>query len=347
MAENVRDDRRIERTVNICDVCGSDASLKICARCKRVAYCSKEHQKQAWTLHKKKCKKLDMLVAKTCESKTGSSSETPMGAIRNKLSTLSIDSKQISPAVTSQKQRVMHQLNCDVKSDFDSSFKTSFDTCGPNCNSECHCEENRDVCKNNTKNEVGSVFGGTTSNLYKDCSESENDSALALTESGSSERFILETEDSEIHAPDYSDHQGTESFSQSAAKMPYFSVIEARNKALGDYVTKCLNAYGLCVIDNFLGDSKGTDIFDEVVDMYEHGELTSGQLVNTNSPKGAVRGDIITWIDGTELGCSNVSFLISSIDAIMLHCQRSLGHYQIKGRSKVENSLDTFFSTSS
>lgn len=41
----------------VCAVCESEALLR-CGGCKIVFYCSKEHQKQHWRLHKKLCKEL-------------------------------------------------------------------------------------------------------------------------------------------------------------------------------------------------------------------------------------------------------------------------------------------------
>lgn len=38
-----------------CVVCKSKKNLKYCAECKKVMYCSREHQKEHWKLHKKTC----------------------------------------------------------------------------------------------------------------------------------------------------------------------------------------------------------------------------------------------------------------------------------------------------
>ena len=39
-----------------CAVCGMTEELKKCSRCRRVCYCSKEHQKSHWKIHKTVCK---------------------------------------------------------------------------------------------------------------------------------------------------------------------------------------------------------------------------------------------------------------------------------------------------
>lgn len=335
MADRLRDDQGIHRGVtDKCVICGGIINLKLCAKCKHVAYCCKDHQKQDWPSHKNSCKKISRMtaVAKTDENQTVVPS---VGVVRKKLSRLSIENNGLGERGTYDDVRVMNQTVSVEQSLCENLFTNST------------CEESsieNDSIKTETSSEslqtsVHTLQNQSEKNILELPEQTDQQRKLSdstvQTESGSSEKFILESEDSRIQAPDYSGQsENTESPLLSDPKMPYFSVVESRNKALGEYVTKCLNSYGLCVIDNFLGDAKGTDILDEVADMHEHGELTSGQLVNTASPKGEVRGDIITWVDGSELGCSNINCLITSIDAIMLHCQRSLGQYHVKGRSK-------------
>jgi hypothetical protein len=38
-----------------CPICGSSESLKRCGSCKRVGYCSREHQRQHWKVHRAEC----------------------------------------------------------------------------------------------------------------------------------------------------------------------------------------------------------------------------------------------------------------------------------------------------
>lgn len=309
--------------------------LKLCARCKAVAYCSKGHQRQDWlSCHKTICKQLELTSAKTREISDCAKKRGSMGVVTNQMSTLLIKSNNVSGTVTSNEECVLNQSKKSLQ-------EYELFTKSTDCVSDTSVESSL-VDGTLTEIDNNNILKPKEISISTDNSSSEfrTDSLLTkvktnnimptetiqdLVETGSSEKFILE-----------STAETSMLFNERVQKIPYFSVVEARSKALSDYVIECLNAYGLCVIDNFLGDSKGTDILDEVSDMHRHGELTSGQLVNTNSSnESSVRGDLITWVDGSELGCANIHFLVTSIDAIMLHCQQALGNYCIKGRSKV------------
>lgn len=351
MADSVRDEKGIrQNVVDKCKICGGIVNLKVCAKCKNAAYCSKEHQKQDWKDHKELCKKLSAASSKPNTARSTDSGKhmpTHMVDVTKKLEGLSIDSRDEVSEVTSGKERVdigdtTLQQQQTGEDDQPAQMRTLFVNNGdPPCRRETYTlgteDSNKSSCrreKKHSSDEISAKNLKHSADLENSLTPSTSDSDLKSLgiESGSSEKFILESEEASLQAPDY---QAKESEAQASSKMPYLSVVESRNKALSEYVCKCLNAYGVCVIDNFLGNDKGTDILDEVHDMYDGGDLKSGQLVNASSPKGAVRGDVITWVDGSEMGCANINFLISSIDAIMLHCQRSLGNYNIKGRSKV------------
>lgn len=60
----------------------------------------------------------------------------------------------------------------------------------------------------------------------------------------------------------------------------YFSVLEFCNEMLGEYVVKCFYIYGICVIDNFLGEIKGLLILLEVKVFYNIDKMISGEFVN-------------------------------------------------------------------
>lgn len=108
-------------------------------------------------------------------------------------------------------------------------------------------------------------------------------------------------------------------------------------------VIRDMDAYGVCVVDNFLGEERGRAVFSEVLHMYSSGVFKDGQLVSSTGRTGdhkTIRGDQITWIDGREKYCANIGFLISQVDAIVMRANKmlnngKLGSYTINGRTKV------------
>ncbi|GLV40126.1 HIF prolyl hydroxylase [Carabus blaptoides fortunei] len=107
-------------------------------------------------------------------------------------------------------------------------------------------------------------------------------------------------------------------------------------------VVRDMDAYGVCVVDNFLGDERGRSVLGEVLDMYSSGVFKDGQLVSSTGRKGdlkTIRGDQITWIDGREKYCSNIGYLISQVDAVVMRANKmmnngKMGSYTINGRTK-------------
>lgn len=102
-----------------------------------------------------------------------------------------------------------------------------------------------------------------------------------------------------------------------------------------------LNAYGVCVLDNFLGDDRGGMILQEVIDMHRAGKFREGQLVSNRAGRNTrnIRGDKITWVDGTEPGTNNIRHLINRVDCIIANCKRmmtngKLGRHNIRERTR-------------
>ncbi|XP_055617021.1 hypoxia-inducible factor prolyl hydroxylase [Toxorhynchites rutilus septentrionalis] len=102
-----------------------------------------------------------------------------------------------------------------------------------------------------------------------------------------------------------------------------------------------MNEYGVCVLDNFLGQERGLKVLQEVTGMYSSGVFRDGQLVSNKGGKNLrhIRGDKITWIGGKEPGCSNIGYLINRVDAVISTCRRmksngKLGRYNIRERTK-------------
>jgi hypoxia-inducible factor (prolyl hydroxylase) len=131
-----------------------------------------------------------------------------------------------------------------------------------------------------------------------------------------------------------------------------------------------MDQYGVCVVDNLLGEERGAQILKEVYALESSGSFQDGQVVkqqqqqqqlvtlglaNTythlNGSNGVgvvsgpghphpVRGDKIAWVDGREPVCRNISILIALIDAIVMGANKipnngKLGNYTIRERTKV------------
>lgn len=110
-----------------------------------------------------------------------------------------------------------------------------------------------------------------------------------------------------------------------------------------------MDRYGVCVIDNLLGEARGQAILKEVQKMYSTGAFTDGQLVkgsgsssNSEGPSASqlIRGDKITWVDGSEEGCRNIAVLMKLLDNLVIGANSimnsgQLSSYNIKERSKV------------
>lgn len=109
-------------------------------------------------------------------------------------------------------------------------------------------------------------------------------------------------------------------------------------------VIRDMDAYGVCLLDNFLGEQRGKLVLAEVLDMYTKGVFKNGQLVSSTGREDdlkTIRGDQITWIDGREKYCRNMGLLISQVDALIMRANKmldngKLGNYNINGRTKVK-----------
>jgi len=106
------------------------------------------------------------------------------------------------------------------------------------------------------------------------------------------------------------------------------------------YVVRDLDEYGICVIDNFMGQERGECIRESVTSMYHSGIFIGGETMNSNlKTTKNIRGDKITWVDGTEQTCSEIALLISTVDSIIMSSLRmkengELSKHQISGRTK-------------
>ncbi|XP_048733206.2 egl nine homolog 1-like isoform X3 [Ostrea edulis] len=296
-----------------CQLCSSSERLMVCSGCRRTWYCSKEHQKLDWKYHKKNCKHMG---EGECETKhkhgitlTSSSLEIPRYKGNDTTEKMSAE------AMTHNMNKMSQSLHDDLKLTDDKP----------------------------SKKKISEEF-------YK--IQSISSERNVLTDEGSSESYILHSAESALNQPVYnrptsqiSSHSQDLRYTSTVCSYEdepvdnmhaYLSVLESRNEMLGEYVVKCLQTYGICVIDNFLGETKGLSILAEVKELHDKDKMTSGELINRSQRSNTqrIRDDMITWVDGREIDCSNIQFLISSMDAVILKCTRKLTKCTINGRTK-------------
>nr|XP_033806765.1 egl nine homolog 3 isoform X2 [Geotrypetes seraphini] len=101
------------------------------------------------------------------------------------------------------------------------------------------------------------------------------------------------------------------------------------------YIVPCMESYGLCIVDNFVGHKCGEKILQEVLALHQSGKFQDGELANQKSGSNrAIRGDKILWVEGNEQGCENIGVLLSKMDKLIMYADGKLGHYKIRGRHK-------------
>eukprot|EP00918_Siedleckia_nematoides_P054877 GHVU01119824.1.p1 GENE.GHVU01119824.1~~GHVU01119824.1.p1 ORF type:complete len:505 (+),score=19.81 GHVU01119824.1:122-1516(+) len=122
--------------------------------------------------------------------------------------------------------------------------------------------------------------------------------------------------------------------SKPSSKEPHLDDMSSSFQPLADYIVKCLNNFGICVIDNFMGEPKGSDVLNEILELERGGRLKDGQLVSRSSTTKKIRGDKISWVEKGQEGYPDIGMLIQRIDTLVMKCNGHLGKYNIHGRTK-------------
>ncbi|XP_041035431.1 uncharacterized protein LOC121272723 isoform X2 [Carcharodon carcharias] len=105
---------------------------------------------------------------------------------------------------------------------------------------------------------------------------------------------------------------------------------------VNNYIVPCMNCYGICIKDNFLGEGLGSKVLLEVLNLHQNGTLMDGKVVSPLSiPTRSIRGDKIAWVDGKEQSCTNIGLLMARIDELIIYSAGRLGSYMINGRTKL------------
>jgi len=99
-----------------------------------------------------------------------------------------------------------------------------------------------------------------------------------------------------------------------------------------------LDKFGACVIDDFLGETRGREILSEVLQLQQLQIFQEGQLASIKAEK-SIRSDKITWTDGTDEQTPHINNLVAMLDNIVMTANKSpnngsLGKYVIQTRTK-------------
>ncbi|XP_055361443.1 egl nine homolog 3 isoform X2 [Betta splendens] len=101
------------------------------------------------------------------------------------------------------------------------------------------------------------------------------------------------------------------------------------------YMVPCINSYGMCIIDDFLGSKVGDRILHEVQELHRSGRMQDGKLANREVDNTThIRGDKIMWVEGKEPGCESIGYLLSRMDRLITTADGKLGTHKIRGRNK-------------
>lgn len=100
-----------------------------------------------------------------------------------------------------------------------------------------------------------------------------------------------------------------------------------------------LNAYGVCVMDHFLGPTRGSALMEEIHRLEAAEPFRDGQLMAADGKNSiSIRSDKIAWTDGVHPPCPNLRFLVQLLDSVVLTANRmqntkELGSSRITGRT--------------
>ena len=333
-----------------CLLCGKSDRLYSCSRCRGAIYCSKEHQKQHWKVHKLLCNKgskteklevncvpqhqsmveagvknvSDVEKLKDEESSTELFYCDPKSDIAAacSISTESGSTSQSSPASVPKHSYSDPQSTTKNTSDSKEHLEDGFEYTFVNSESSFLLDKNQDKLED-TFLEMGSV------SLVSESSKPEKRWQSSLED--------ISHKQSTIPPPFL--HQSF-NMDKSSKERLQCSSVEWMTQ-ICHYVVRDLEKYGICVVDNFVGKERAELIHRSVSSMYHSGIFVEGETVSSSlETTKKIRSDKIAWVDGTEKNCVDIAYLISTVDTIIMNSIRmkgngQLGQRTIGGRTKV------------
>ncbi|XP_039257883.2 uncharacterized protein LOC120334439 [Styela clava] len=101
------------------------------------------------------------------------------------------------------------------------------------------------------------------------------------------------------------------------------------------HIAYSLATRGLCVVEGFVGAEISSKIREEAINLHREKNCVKGALIGAKHGNSAVRGDVITWIDGTEPYCENIGILCRTMDRIVAMGTGIAPEYNICGGTKL------------
>ncbi|KAI8788212.1 egl nine 1 [Biomphalaria glabrata] len=354
--------------MNVCQLCGALENLSLCGGCRGTWYCCKDHQRQDWKDHKSECKKNKQGTAPPQRPQDVTSSDNSMQKESTENTAPVYDVQQVnnepaSPTKVLVDDSSIQSLStpASLQNIAGESRDSIVDTFGDSINAVTKSGSPTSLEAGESKDEVkhehdSSQVLSKSNQCVKQKSKSfkkgyvrEEANLPTISEDGPPpERYYLNYTTHKISLPPNTQTsspanlqesamgQGDKSLTALQTREQYLSILRSRFKVLAQYVVDCLTKYGICVIDKFLGEVTGHEILKEVLQLSSAGVMRQGQLVHgpSSSSNKYIRGDMITWVDGTEPRSENIHFLISCMDAVMLQCADKLEMYRINERTK-------------
>ncbi|KAI9560661.1 hypoxia-inducible factor prolylhydroxylase [Daphnia sinensis] len=294
----------------VCHHCGLGEHLFRCARCRSVVYCSKEHQRKDWNIHKLVChnppKKKDE------DSSNFVAVETP--AIENE-AVSSIPLVSDSPQCTTSKK----QLSGEKDSALNIKSKRADQQYFAENSHDIHDQPEKIYPESQHKDLEGTVLEMGSATLGPDYGQTgwQSSQENSPFNQSTSPPFLHRSFNRELSCKEQLQSISMEWMSQ-----------------ICQYVVRDLEKYGICVVDNFMGKERAEAIHRSVVSMYDSGVFVEGETVSSSlETTKKVRSDKITWVDGSESNCTNIAVLISTIDTIIMNAIRMKGNGQLGQRT--------------
>ena len=327
----------------VCELCGAFDNLLLCSGCREAWYCSKDHQKSHWRLHKNQCR--DRKAAADA-------------AVSLNLASANVNKVVLPPSVCVSSAEVSTTIDCVssgggaiVPAAAETQFVARTVLCAQGQDTLTAAEayvdkENQDrlISQNGlvpvtpTQNHFhdGSMRTLQQTDTLNSTVNYTNNNINSNTRSSSELTRHLATAMKKPTSTSVDLNKNrTKPAKPSSASQSNSLVAHPSETKLADYVVRCLIDYGICVVDRFMGNEKGSNVLQEVQQLEMSGVFSSGQLVSETDAMQKIRGDKIVWVEKGDAGCDHLGLLMGRLDSLLLACNGRLGRYNISGRTKV------------